>query len=258
MDVATEVGPAGGRREPSGSTARFDTGAEDGPAAAAAPAKAAPAASGRPAGGGPATTLLLLRHGETPLTPHRRLSGSGGPDPALSETGHRQAAAAAAALAARGGVRAVVTSPLRRCQETARTVAARLGLDVAVEDGLREADFGAWEGLTFAEARERHPDDFAAWLRSPAAAPSGGGETFESVARRVAVTRDALLARHAGRTVLVVSHVGPLRTLVRLALGAPPESLFRMELAAASLSAVVYRSDGAASVHLLNDTGHLR
>ncbi len=107
--------------------------------------------------------------------------------------------------------------------------------------------------------RERHPEDLDAWLASAAARPTGGGESFEEVARRVAVARDKLLARYAGRTVLLlVTHVTPVKTLARLALGAPAEALFRMELSAASLSAVAYYADGNASLRLLNDTGHLR
>lgn len=203
------------------------------------------------------TTLMLLRHGETALTPEKRLSGSGGSDPALSDAGQRQAEAAARALVARGAVQAVVSSPLRRAQQTAGTAARRLGLEVHVDEGLTEADFGAWEGLTFAEVGERHPDELAAWRASPAAVPGGTGETFTAVARRAALSRDRLLARYKGQTVLVVSHVGVLRTLVRLALGAPPASLFRMELSAASLSAVAYYGEGNASVQLLNDTSHL-
>ncbi|MFH8987113.1 bifunctional RNase H/acid phosphatase [Streptomyces sp. NPDC017940] len=212
---------------------------------------AAPADLGAPA------TFVLLRHGETPLTPQKRFSGSGGSDPSLSGVGREQAVRVAAALAARGTVQAVVSSPLLRCQETARTVAARLGLGVRIEEGLRETDFGAWEGLTFAEVRERQPDELNAWLASPDAAPPGG-ESFTAVATRVAAARDGLLSAHAGRTVLLVTHVTPIKTLVRLALGAPPEALFRMELAAASLSAVAYYADGNASVRLLNETAHLR
>jgi probable phosphoglycerate mutase len=207
---------------------------------------------------GTPATFVLLRHGETPLTPQKRFSGSGGSDPALSDVGRHQAERVAEALAARGTVQDIVSSPLARCRETAGIVAARLGLDVRIEDGLRETDFGAWEGLTFAEVRERYPDDMNAWLSSPDAEPTGGGESFEAVARRVAAVRDKLLAAHPGRTVLLVSHVTPIKTLVRLALGAPPESLFRMELSAASLSAVAYYADGNASVRLLNDTGALR
>ncbi|MFF9847636.1 bifunctional RNase H/acid phosphatase [Streptomyces litmocidini] len=207
--------------------------------------------------GAPAT-FVLLRHGETALTPEKRFSGSGGSDPELSAAGLRQAEAVAEALAARGTIQEIVSSPLARCRRTAGAVAARLGLDVRIEQGLRETDFGAWEGLTFGEVRERYPEDLDAWLASPKAAPTGGGESFATVARRVAATRDRLTAAYAGRTVLLVTHVTPIKTLVRLALGAPPESLFRMELSAASISAVAYYADGNASVRLLNDTSHLR
>ncbi|AJE85923.1 bifunctional RNase H/acid phosphatase [Streptomyces albus] len=226
--------------------------------AAAAATSTAPAGSRAPADLGTPTTFVLLRHGETALTPQKRFSGSGGSDPALSAAGREQARRAAAALAARGTVQAVVSSPLARCRETAQAAADRLGLPVTVEEGLRETDFGAWEGLTFGEVRARHPEDLAAWLGSPGAEPTGGGESFEAVAVRVEAARQRLLAAHAGRTVLLVSHVTPIKTLVRLALAAPAESLFRMELSAASLSALAYYADGNASLRLLNDTGHLR
>ncbi|MEV5353171.1 bifunctional RNase H/acid phosphatase [Streptomyces sp. NPDC052693] len=211
-----------------------------------------------PADMGVPATFVLLRHGETPLTPQKRFSGSGGTDPSLSDVGREQAERAAAMLARRGTIQAVVSSPLARTRETAGIVAARLGLDVEIEDGLRETDFGAWEGLTFAEVRERHPEDLNAWLASPDAEPTGGGESFAATAERIAATRDKLIAAHQGRTVLLVTHVTPIKTFVRLALGAPPESLFRMELSAASLSAVAYYADGNASVRLFNDTSHLR
>ena len=231
------------------------------PQPAAAPtatvAEPAPAVGwARPDLGAP-TTFLLLRHGETALTPEKRFSGSGGSDPELSEYGRAQADRAAAGLAAQGGVQAVVSSPLLRCRQTAQAVADRLGLEVRIEEGVRETDFGAFEGLTFAEAKERYPAELDAWLASAKVAPPGG-ESFAAVARRVSVARDKLLARYAGKTVLVVSHVTPVKTLVRLALGAPSESLFRMELSPAALSAVQYYADGNASLRLFNDTSHLR
>jgi probable phosphoglycerate mutase len=154
-------------------------------------------------------------------------------------------------------VQAVVSSPLARCRQTAAAAADRLGLDVTVEEGLRETDFGAWDGLTFAEARQRDPETMTAWLGDPAAAPPGG-ESFARVAKRVAAARDALLAAHRGRTVLLVSHVTPIKTLIRLALGAPPEALFRMRLDPAALSAVDHYADGNTSVRYVNATAHLR
>ncbi|CAM5317016.1 Bifunctional RNase H/acid phosphatase OS=Streptomyces tendae OX=1932 GN=GUR47_10965 PE=4 SV=1 [Streptomyces tendae] len=235
------------------------TGAAD--ASADADVRAAKAVAspgwGPPDMGAPAT-FVLLRHGETPLTPQKRFSGSGGSDPSLSPVGREQAEKVAESLARRGTIEAIVASPLARTRETAGIVAARLGLEVTVEEGLRETDFGAWEGLTFGEVRERHPADLDAWLASPDAEPTGGGESFAATGARIAATRDKLVAAYAGRTVLLVSHVTPIKTFLRLALGAPPESLFRMELSAASLSAVAYYADGGASVRLFNETSHLR
>lgn len=280
---AMDAGRRGKQWEPSSSTADLDTpkssvaaalppvsGPPGDAAAGAARARVAlnrpaPAATDTPQVGwgaapdlGAPATFVLLRHGETALTPQKRFSGSGGTDPELSAVGRGQAEHAADAFAARGTIQEIVSSPLRRCRETAGAVAARLGLEVRIEEGLRETDFGAWEGLTFGEVRERYGADLDAWLASAKAAPTSGGESFAEVARRVAATRDRLITRYAGRTVLVVTHVTPIKTLVRLALGAPPESLFRMELSAASVSAVAYYTDGNASVRLLNDTSHLR
>ncbi|MFB6753108.1 bifunctional RNase H/acid phosphatase [Streptomyces sp. NPDC056353] len=268
--LANEAMDAGARGEqwsPSESTAELDAASDAASAgvgsraAADTDVRAAKAVAspgwGPPDLGAPAT-FVLLRHGETPLTPQKRFSGSGGTDPSLSAVGREQAERVAASLARRGTIEAIVASPLARTRETAGIVAARLGLEVAVEEGLRETDFGAWEGLTFGEVRERYADDLDAWLASPDAEPTGGGESFAATGSRIAATRDKLVAAYAGRTVLLVSHVTPIKTFLQLALGAPPESLFRMELSAASLSAVAYYADGGASVRLFNETSHLR
>ncbi|MGW3041861.1 bifunctional RNase H/acid phosphatase [Kitasatospora sp. NPDC001159] len=247
---AMDAGRAGLRWEPKPKAAVVDEPPLETPAPKAG--WAAPADLGTP------TTFVLLRHGETPLTPEKRFSGSGGTDPELSDKGRWQAERAAEALAARGSIQAVVASPMLRTRQTAETVAARLGLEVRYEDGLREVDFGDWEGLTFGEVQERYPEDLAAWLRSAKAKPSGSGESFTTLTHRAGVARDRILARYAGKTVLVVSHVSPIKTLVRLALGAPPDSMYRMELSAASICAVQYYADGNASLRLLNDTSHLR
>ncbi|SOB84428.1 bifunctional RNase H/acid phosphatase [Streptomyces sp. 1331.2] len=255
---AMDAGKAGRQWEPRKPAAlaasSADAVADEPPLETATPKAgwAAPADLGTP------TTFVLLRHGETPLTPEKRFSGSGGSDPELSDKGRWQAERAAEALAARGSIQAVVASPMRRTRQTAETVAARLGLEVRYEDGLREVDFGDWEGLTFAEVRERYPDDLSAWLGSAKAKPTGSAESFTTLTHRAGVARDKIIARYAGKTVLVVSHVSPIKTLVRLAIGAPPDSMYRMELSAASICAVQYYADGNASLRLLNDTSHLR
>lgn len=203
---------------------------------------------------GAATRLLLLRHGQTELSVGRRYSGRG--NAALTELGRQQADAAARYIAQRGGIAAVLSSPLQRCYDTATTVGKALGLDVSVDDDLIETDFGAWEGLTFAEAADRDPELHRRWLRDTSTAPPGG-ESFDSVHRRVLRARDRIVDEHGGTTVLVVSHVTPIKMLLRVALDAGPGILYRLHLDLASLSIAEFYSDGASSVRLVNQTGYL-
>jgi len=200
------------------------------------------------------TRLLLLRHGQTELSVQRRYSGRG--NPALTEVGRQQADAAARYLSQRGGIAAVLSSPLQRAYDTAATAAKALGLDVTVDDDLIETDFGAWEGLTFAEAAERDPELHRRWLRDTSATPPGG-ESFDGVLDRVCRARERIIAAHQGATVLVVSHVTPIKMLLRLALDAGPGILYRLHLDLASLSIAEFYSDGASSVRLVNQTGYL-
>ncbi|MDP4960960.1 MAG: bifunctional RNase H/acid phosphatase [Mycobacterium sp.] len=204
--------------------------------------------------GGP-TRLLLLRHGQTELSRQRRYSGRG--DPELTDTGRGQAADAARYLADKRGISAVISSPLQRAHATATAAADALGLTVAVDPDLIETDFGEWEGLTFPEAAERHPEVHGRWLRDTSlAAP--GGESFDEVQHRVQRARDRIVAEHSGTTVLVVSHVTPIKTLLRLALAAGPTILHRLHLDLASLSVAEFYADNQASVRLVNDTSYLR
>ena len=204
--------------------------------------------------GGP-TRLLLLRHGQTELSVQRRYSGRGNPE--LTEVGRRQAADAARYLAQKGGISAVISSPLQRAHATATAAADALGLSVAVDENLTETDFGEWEGLTFPEAAKSHPDVHGRWLRDTSlAAP--GGESFDEVGQRVQRARDLIVAEHPGATVLVVSHVTPIKTLLRLALDAGPTILHRVHLDLASLSIAEFYPDNGASVRLVNDTSYLR
>jgi ribonuclease H / adenosylcobalamin/alpha-ribazole phosphatase len=200
------------------------------------------------------TVTLLLRHGETPLSGEKRFAGIG--DIPLTETGLGQARAAGAALAGRG-IEVIVASPLKRTQQTAEAVAEAVGVPIALEEGFRETDFGAWEGYTFAETRDRWPSEMNAWLADPSVSPPGG-ESFDEVAGRVQDARDRMLDRYRHQRVLVVSHVTPIKMLVRFALQAPISSLYRMHLDVGSVSAVDWYDDGPAVVRSLNDTAHLR
>ena len=200
---------------------------------------------------GTPTTLILVRHGETPHTREKKFSGLGGDDPGLNVDGRAQVAATAEWLAVLADeIDAVVCSPLRRTQETAAIIAEVLGKEVEVEDGLAEAAFGTWDGLTFAEVQDNHPDDLEAWLGAVDVAPTGGGESFVEVDKRVRRTRDRLIATYPGKTVLAVTHVTPIKVLVKLALDAPLDALFRMELAPASVTVISWYPDGQASMRM--------
>jgi ribonuclease H / adenosylcobalamin/alpha-ribazole phosphatase len=201
------------------------------------------------------TTTVLLRHGQTPLSAERRFAGRG--DYPLTELGRKQAGAVAVRLAERGSIDLIVTSPLGRARRTAEAVAERLSVPMTVDDGLVETDFGSWEGLSFAEVSERWPAEMKSWL-ADAEAPPPGGESFAVVGRRVDAALDRLLTAYQGQTLVVVSHVTPIKTMVCRALLAPPAALFRMHLDVASLSEADWFADGPASLRSLNDTAHLR
>ena len=202
---------------------------------------------------GDPTRFLLLRHGQTELSVQRRYSGRG--NPPLTALGVRQAMAAATRLSTMEFA-AVVCSPLARARQTADAVAGLAGVPVVEVDGLIETDFGDWEGLTFAEAAERDPELHRSWLSDPAVPPPGG-ESFDEVSARIGQTRDELLDQYAGSTIVVVSHVTPIKTVLRMALEAGPSVLFRLHLDLASLSTAEFYPDGHSSVRLVNDTSHL-
>ncbi|GIH17050.1 bifunctional RNase H/acid phosphatase [Rugosimonospora africana] len=202
------------------------------------------------------TRLILVRHGETEMNSQRRYSGRG--DVPLSERGLAQARATAARLAPLAGtVPAVVSSPLSRATGTATLLAEALGgPPVNTDPDLIESDFGDWEGLTFTEVREGWPAHLTKWLDSPAVAPPNG-ESFQAVDRRVRRSVGRLREAYPGRTVVVVSHVSPIKLLLRDALAAGDAFLYRLHLDPAGVSIVDSWPDGGVAVRTVNDTAHL-
>jgi broad specificity phosphatase PhoE/ribonuclease HI len=217
-------------------------------------AAAQPSAPGWTGAVGAPTRFLLLRHGQTELSVNRRYSGRG--NPPLTELGRAQAAAAAAYVAGIDGISAVISSPLQRALDTAKAAADALGLAVTVDDDLIETDFGAWEGLTFREAAERDPELHGRWLGDTSVAPPDG-ESFDTVTHRIRRARNRIIAEHGATTVLVVSHVTPIKTILRQALDAGPGILYRLHLDLASLSIAEFFGDGGSAVRLVNQTAYL-
>ncbi|GAB3302929.1 bifunctional RNase H/acid phosphatase [Epidermidibacterium keratini] len=203
----------------------------------------------------PKLSLVLLRHGETEQSLERRFSGR--TDLPLTPKGEQQAAAAASRVAdsiEAGQISAVLSSPLRRAQQTAQAVGQALGVPVKVDERLREIDFGDWEGLTFDEARRAAGDAFGTWLGSPDAAPPGG-ESQAQCLERVADLRNSLLREYADQRVLVVTHVTPIKSLLGEALGSA-KAAGRINLDLCSLSRIDYY-EGRTVVKLVNEISHL-
>ena len=189
----------------------------------------------------PPTTLILVRHGVTPHTSAKRFSGGlGGDNPGLSDEGRDQIRATGAWLApAAERIDAVVSSPVRRTRESAEILGDVFGKPVEEEPGFAEMEFGAWDGLTFPEVGKRDRQGLERWMTDLEYAPDGG-ESFRAVEGRVLTALARVREAHPGRTVVVVSHVTPIKILVAQAIGAPLEGVFRMELSPASVSVVSY------------------
>jgi probable phosphoglycerate mutase len=228
--VSPSVEPAGTQHPAAASSAPDDT---QRPPATATRGWSAPA--------GPPTTLILVRHGVTDHTSKKLFSGGlGGSNPGLTDEGRAQVRATGDWLLPMAGVvDALIASPVRRTRESAEILADLLGRTVREEAGIAEMEFGAWDGLSFAEIQEQYPDELTSWLGSIDVAPTGG-ESFETVAARVLAGRDRILAAHAGQTVVAVSHVTPIKVLVADALGAPLDALYKMELSPASVTVISY------------------
>ena len=204
------------------------------------------------------TTLILVRHGQTTYSAEHRYCGHS--DIELTETGMQQAEASAAAVAERGEIDLVVSSPLQRCQVTAKKIAEKTGVQVETHDALIEADFGDWEGLTFQQAQDDDAELHDAWITDASLAPPAG-ESLAQVHRRVREFRKQLVAKHPGKTIAVVSHVNPIKSLTRQALNAGPATFSHLFLDLASIGVVKFYDENspvASAVLSVNETAHLR
>ena len=198
--------------------------------------------------------LILVRHGETDWNKAQRFQGQA--NMALNKTGRRQAAALAAALR-QAEVNAILASDLQRAQETAHPIAAVFGLPVQLEPRVREMAFGAWEGLSYSQIQQQFPDGLAAWQEDALHVSPPGGETLMQVTERVQAALSDLADTYRDRTVVLVTHGGPLRLLLCLALGLAPQAHWRFALDLASLSELqLYDED--VMLTRLNDTHHLK
>lgn len=199
--------------------------------------------------------LYLIRHGQTRWNEEGKIQGK--TDIPLNREGIAQAQLLAEAMERRP-VGAVYSSPLKRAYQTAACVAERQGLTPVPIDGLREVDFGLWEGMTWKEIEKQYPKDFALWDRNPAEHTPTGGERREECRARCAASMEQILRENEdGKDIAIVAHGG---ILVFVALWLTQMSQEKNEIIVknASITTVNYEKEtGEGRILDLNDVSHL-
>lgn len=200
------------------------------------------------------TTLILLRHGETEWNLSGRWQGQAADTP-LTALGREQARIVAGRLRSYA-IGAIYSSDLLRAFVTAQIIGQALGVAPIPEPALRESDIGAWTGLTWEEITVRYPVEVAA-MYAGQEVRRGGGESYGELQARLAAAAEAIVARHPGQTVLLVSHGAALRSLVAHALDASVAQLHRIAIGGNTALSVLQMRHGHLRLVSYNDTAHL-
>lgn len=197
--------------------------------------------------------LVFVRHGRTAWHAEGRYAGTA--DIPLDDVGRRQAEAVVECLKG-DDIDCVYSSPLSRCLELARLVAAGHGLEVKVDDRLREIDLGRWDGEKYEEIVEKDGELLRKWTEDPTSVTVPGGESLADVQERSMEWFRGVIAEHPRATVLASSHGGPIRAVLAGMLGLPLSNVFRLTVDLASISVVNYKGEFS-NLGVLNETRHL-
>ena len=202
---------------------------------------------------GDATTILLIRHGETDWNRRRIFRGT--VDVPLNDTGRAQARLLAEALKPRR-IHAAYSSPLQRATETAQIALDGHHIDVQIDDRLQDFCYGEWGGLEEAEVAERRPDQFDLWMTHPEKARPPGGSTLQEVHDAAFSAMEEIAARHKGQTAALFAHrvVNKVLVLAALGLGLERFPLIRQDNCCLN---EFQRTDGGYIMVSLNDTSHI-
>ena len=196
------------------------------------------------------TLVLLVRHGTTPTTGKILPGRARGLH--LAESGKEQARRAAERIAELGAIAAIYSSPLERARETAAPIAGALRKPVRIERGLLECDFGDWTGQSLRRLMKK--PEWATVQRAPSMFRFPDGESFVEMQTRMADAVDRIRRRHAGKTVVCVSHADPIKALVAHATGTPLDLFQRIVISTCSVTAIMY-TDSSPIVLSVNSTG---
>jgi probable phosphomutase (TIGR03848 family) len=184
----------------------------------------------------PPTTILLVRHGQTPTT--GRLLPGQAPGLHLSDEGKKQAEAAAARIGKLKRVSAIYASPLERARETAMPIARVRGLAVRIERGLMDLDVGRWTGERLHRVSKR--PEWSTVQRHPSGFRFPDGESFMEMQTRMAAALARLVERHRGGVVVAVSHADPIKAALAHALGMHLDLFQRLNVAPGSITTIAY------------------
>ena len=198
--------------------------------------------------------FYLIRHGETADNLQMRYLGTR--DESLTENGVQQSLQVADALA-QLPIKLVVSSPMRRTAETAALIQEACGVGLRLDPRLAEGSFGSWEGLTRAEVVGRGGKDaelLARWESDSSSSPPGG-ESLDSVQKRVVTAAEELKREFAGFSLVIVSHVGPIKALLASVLRLPLQNCRRLFLDPATVSVVEWGERPL--LRLFNSHAHL-
>jgi probable phosphomutase (TIGR03848 family) len=196
------------------------------------------------------TTVVLVRHGQTGTTGQVLPGRARGLH--LADEGRAQAEVAASLIADGPDIAAVYTSPLERARETSAPIARALGQKAVVDKGLLECDFGEWTGEKLATLMKK--PEWAAVQRAPSTFRFPGGESFTEMQARIVGTLDRLRERHAGGTIVCVSHADPIKAAVANAVGTHLDLFQRIVISPCSLSVLSWTGFGPV-VLSVNTTG---
>jgi phosphoserine phosphatase len=200
------------------------------------------------------TTFFLIRHGETEW--NRELVYRGRKDLPLSENGRRQIQKLAAALA-ETPITAIHASPLVRAVDTAQAIAAVKGLEVQTCDELIDMDFGEWEGLSVAEARQRDPELYEKWEHDPAAFHAPEGESLAEIQARIRGILTRLAAEYPNQVVALVTHRVVCKLMICEVLGLSSKAFWQIQQEVCCWNAFSIDAEKRVLLHM-NDTCHLR
>lgn len=203
------------------------------------------------------TYVLLIRHGQSEGNAERRFGGHTATP--LSPRGRKQASATAEALK-KDSLTAIYSSDLARAVETARPLATLTGLQINATDAFRERSVGVMEGLTFEDAAQKHPEEYAALLRRDFERVLSGGESYRQLLDRARNKLDEVIAKHRGGRIAVFSHTGTICILalhLMGALDAPELKPVWIASGNCGITRFELRPDGFVRVLTVNDTSHL-